>query len=94
MSKKTKVTDLTQSVKVERKPIEFVMFLNPDGILTEMFLNPDGILTEIRCRPNEWDNLQRIAVGKNDTIMAWDDCLPNERVIYLGHWNDGYVDND
>jgi hypothetical protein len=78
----TKVTDLTQGVNVKGKPIEFVMFLNPDGILTELC-----------CRPNQWDNLQRIARGKYDAIIAWNDNT-NNRAIYLGHWNDGYVDND
>lgn len=82
MSRKTKVTDLTQGVKAERKPIEFVRHLDTDGMLT------------ISCSsPNQWDNLQRIARGKYDTIIAWDDDT-NNRAIYLGHWNDGYVDND
>lgn len=85
MSKKTKVTDLTQGVK-ERKPIEFVKVLERTGVLTD---NPRT--------PSTFNNVQRVLsadTSKYDIIIAWDDDTPDCKYTYLGHWNDGYVDND
>jgi len=80
----TKVTDLTQCVKAERKPIEF-----------KQQLNEDGNTQNTSCKPSQWGNVSRVAIYPlYDIMKAWDDASPQNAFIYLGDWNDGFVDND
>lgn len=81
MNKSTKVTDSTQAVTVG-KPIKI-----------KMIVSTSGVLLNNSCIPNAWDNIQRIATGEFDIMLAWDDLCPHIKVVYLGHWNDGFIDN-
>jgi len=67
----------------ELKKIEFVKCIASTGKYT------------IAADPSIWDNVQLFIKnyrgGGFDIILAWEDNRPQEKVIYLGHWNDGIV---
>lgn len=82
----TKIVDLFGNKK-EPKYIEFVYWLSPRG----KAYNAD-------LEPSDWDNLALFSVpktkadGELDVILAWDNEDHSGNRIYLGHWNDGIVE--
>ena len=50
------------------------------------------IIIETTTEPYEFKNVMLIEIGcvdGYDAILAWDEI--NNKIIYLGHWNDGVV---
>ena len=72
------------------KPIEFVEFINGDGQI-EKWSSGDG------AEPNEYAVIELVSKSytenKLDLMFAWD-FDRNERgaTLFLGHWNDGFVE--
>lgn len=72
-----------EGVKKKGKPIEFDKFLCIDTFLSA------------RTPPSKYDNIELISKGYNnqnqDLIFAYDSDR-SYGVLYLGHWNDGFVE--
>ena len=65
----------------ELKKIEFVKEISSSDIISET-----------TTEPYEFKNVMLIEIGYvdgYDAILAWDEI--NNKIIYLGHWNDGVV---
>jgi hypothetical protein len=65
------------------KPIEFVKFMCMSTFVSS------------NTPPSKYDNIELICKGYNnqnqDLIYAYDSDR-NDGILYLGHWNDGYVE--
>jgi hypothetical protein len=79
----TKVSILGQEEgQKQGKPIEFIRYLEDDSGFH---------ITS--ATPKEWRNVVLIQkkYGQFDLIYAYDKN-PGSGTLYLGHWNDGYVE--
>ena len=82
----TKVSVFGQETEKKKgKPIEFV------GILKTY---PPYFEDKFNGEPKDWDNVQLYCKNTNgyDIILAWDDDNPKINSVFLGHWNDGFVE--
>jgi hypothetical protein len=77
----TKVSVFGQETQKKKgNPIQFVKLINRAGIA-------------VKCQncPETYQNVQLLYKGtKFDTMLVWDDG--GEPTIFLGHWNDGFVE--
>lgn len=90
----TKVSVFGQETEKKKgKPIEFVSYLDSD---TEINFKEEDL-----CKPSQWDNVALITKKHNgvgmDLMLAYDNSMfkngvLHEAVLYLGHWNDGFVE--
>lgn len=65
----------------EKKPIEFVHYLNDLGLHNTT--HKPSLYTDV-CLLGE------AAFSSLDLIMAWNN--QGDKFLYIGHWNDGVVD--
>jgi hypothetical protein len=71
--------------KPKSKPIEFTYWLEKDSLTPKINFDP--------LPPPNWDVIELISKGKKlDIMYAYDDDLRTGGVIYLGKWNDGFVE--
>lgn len=74
---------------ISKKPIELCLMF--EGLeLDDMFYT----LESAKTKPAEWENLVLIASNYResfDLIYAYN-LLVSDGVLYLGHWNDGVVE--
>lgn len=83
MTKVTTLTELLQEeTKQEKKPIEFVKFLNEFGKIDKATCFPKDYLTV--------SLIQSKYTNEFDLILAWNNI--SYPTLYLGHWNDGVVE--
>lgn len=87
----TKVSVFGQETEKKKgKPIEFVSYLYSDTEIENKI--EDGL------NPKDWNHLSLITKNHNwdglDVILAYDsqEVPINGGVIFLGHWNDGFVE--
>lgn len=72
--------------EVKGKPIEFKTVANID-MEGPRFVN-------LGKRPKDWRNIELIARGRGgeyDMMFAYNDADRADGFLYLGHWNDGFV---
>lgn len=78
----TNCIDLSRLPKEHGKPIEFIKVITPRGYQN----NP--------VNPSRWGNIELLAKDHNgdlDLMFAYDDDNRADGVLYLGKWNDGFV---
>lgn len=83
----TKVSVFGQDTQKGKKPIEFVEGLNRKG----------GTTVDIgQYNPRIYDNVVLYSASTQpdhyDIILAYDDDIEGKKAIFLGHWNDGFVE--
>ena len=82
MTKFTKLSDLLgQEEKPKGKPIEFNYFIS------------EKFIVESTKDPRQWDNV--VYLGKDysfDLFMCYNNVNPQEKAIYRGHLNDGFIE--
>lgn len=84
----TKVSVFGNKTEKERgTPIEFVEGLNREGGTK---IDMEGY------NPKEFDNVVLYSKAKQenhfDIILAYDDNVDGKYSVFLGHWNDGFVE--
>ena len=73
-----------EAPKPRRKPIEFVQVLALSGGTHDT-----------TTTPVEWDNVRLMikhCSNTFDVIHAWNDGMERGGCVYLGYWNDGFVE--
>ena len=81
----TKIINLFDNKEEKKvKPIKFIKYVNETTGETQT----SGAL------PKDWGNISLLCKNEGgfDMMFAWDDDHTNSGVVYLGHWNDGFVE--
>lgn len=78
---KVSIFGVDPKIPTEKKRIKLVKSLTNKGEIKD---------TSMEC--SEYENTSLYYKGQPfDIILCWDDVDPNEREVFLGHWNDGVV---
>ena len=76
-----------QPQETKKKPIEFVKWIDRDI--------DDVSVEETTNQPNQFHNIELICRsigGRYDIMFAYFDDARSTGCLYLGHWNDGFVE--
>lgn len=81
----TKIVSLFGNKEEKKeKPIQFVKYVDQES---------GEVLPSLGVQPKNWENVSLLCerdLGL-DLMFAWGDD-PNDGCVYLGHWNDGFVE--
>lgn len=71
--------------KKKLKPIEFVWYVDNDS--------PMPSIQKATCPPKRFPYVQRIGHNEQwDTYHAWDESYQEDPCVFLGHHNDGVIE--